>query len=95
MQIDGLSDFAMIARGWEVSDGLIKALRKQVNSESAWHTARWKVTSAALVCSHFTEDCLHMLILPFNTSPSVSSLFFNKLEIKAAAHAGPFLQEKW
>lgn len=31
-----------------------------------------------------------MLILPFNTSLSVSSLFFNKLEIKTAAHAGPF-----
>ncbi len=31
-----------------------------------------------------------MLILPFNTFPSVSFLFFNKLEIKTAAHAGPF-----
>lgn len=29
---DGLPDFAMITRGSEVSDGLIKALGKQVNT---------------------------------------------------------------
>lgn len=71
-----------------VSDGWIKALGTQANSEFAWHGAHTKVTSAAPVCIHFTENCLHMLFLPFNTSPSASSLFFNKLEIKTAAHAG-------
>lgn len=32
MIIDGLSNFAMISRSSEVSDGLIKALGKQVNT---------------------------------------------------------------
>lgn len=73
--------FAMITGGLEVTDGLIKALGKQVNSESAWQGARRKVTSAALVCSNFT-NCLHMLILPFNTSPLVLSLFLISLKLK-------------
>ncbi len=32
MRIDGLSNFAMITMGSEVSDGLINALGKQVNT---------------------------------------------------------------
>lgn len=38
MRNDGLSDFAMIIRGSEVSDGLIKALGKQVNTVNLFDT---------------------------------------------------------
>lgn len=84
--------FLIIAGGSEVCDGLIKTLGKQVNSESAWHSEHSKVTSAAL-CNNFTEDCLHMLILPFNISASVSSLCLISLKLKQQHMLANFTRE--
>ena len=39
MRNDGFSDSAMITRGLEVSDGLIKALGDQVNTVNVYDTA--------------------------------------------------------
>lgn len=58
----------------------------------AWHVELTKVTSAALPDSNFTEDCLHMQILPLNT---LSATLCNKLEMKNDSPSWLDLQEKW